>query len=186
MCDTDARDRGLLSVEVGNIGIKDMRRSQKVPIAPYGQVSDYVPFYFAPRSPMMFSISKGNVPTYSGGTARLVYLVTSLERLTEQGHTPVLTDRNAALRYAAYRRFDAADEIDDGFIDWDVMKAKYWGDFDDGRERRMAEALVHENVEWACILSVTAQSEIVAEEARAMISAAKSTVRVKVVPQWYF
>ena len=62
--DTDAVRTGALIVEVGHAGIKERRRGRMVPIGPGGAVSDYVPFYFAPRSPMMYAIHRGNVPTY--------------------------------------------------------------------------------------------------------------------------
>lgn len=189
LSDTAAHAKGVLSVEVGNLGIKDQRRSREVPVAPGGAVGDYVPFYFAPRSPMMFAISKGNVPSYQGGTARLVYLVTTLERLHETGHSVVLTDRNAALSYSEYRAFDPSDRIDDDFIDWPLMGETYWNNTPEEpqrMERRMAEALVHERVAWDVITKIGTQSEIVASEVRAALAAARSTVPVSVVPRWYF
>lgn len=186
LSDTTAQGRGLLSVEVGDLGIKDRRRQRPVPIPPQGAVADYVPFYFAPRSPMMYSIAQGNVSTYQGGTSRLIYVVTSLERLHELGKRPVLTDRNAALRYAAYREFDPDDMLDDGFVDWEVMQAQYWTEYDDGRERRMAECLVRDQVAWDAVVKIGAWSEPVALEAREVIEAAQSTVPVVVRPRWYF
>jgi hypothetical protein len=186
LSDTSAQSAGVLSVEVGNVGIKDQRRGRPVPIGAGGSVADYVPFYFAPRSPMMYAIAKGNVPTYDGGTARLVYLVSSLEQLMSVGCSPVLTDRNAALDYAEYREFDPIDPLDDDFIDWDVMNAQYWGDHHDGRERRMAEALVYAHVPWEAITQIGVQNETVAREVRAALAAAGSTIRVNVVPSWYF
>lgn len=41
------------SVDVGNHDIKQRRAERKVPVPPGGVVADYVPFYFAPRSPMI-------------------------------------------------------------------------------------------------------------------------------------
>ena len=46
-----------------------------VPIGPGGAVSDYVLFYFAPRSPMMYAIHRGNVPTYGELGTGIDYLV---------------------------------------------------------------------------------------------------------------
>lgn len=186
LSDTLAHEGGVLSTEVGNTGIKDRRRIRQVPFGAGGCVADYVPFYFAPRSPMMYAIANGNVTTYTGGTARLIYLVTSLERLAVVGCQPLLTDRNAALAYAEYRLFDPSDLLDDGFIDWEVMGAKYWGDFDDGRERRMAEALVHRDVPWDAVLAIVVQNEAIANEVRAVLASVGSTLEVHVRPRWYF
>ena len=45
-----------LTTEVGQPDIKLKRRHRVVPIDPGGVVADYVPFYFAARSPMLGSI----------------------------------------------------------------------------------------------------------------------------------
>ena len=68
----DGTAAGLLAVEVGNRGIKERRRRRAVPVGGRGVVADYVPFYFAPRSPMLYAIAMGNVPEYTGGTDPLV------------------------------------------------------------------------------------------------------------------
>ena len=93
---------GMDFVEVGNRGIKEQRRHRLVPIQPHGKVADYVPFYFAARSPMLYAIYKGNVPTYSGGQGEVVYLVTSTDAIVEHRLPFVYTDRNAALAFAQY------------------------------------------------------------------------------------
>ncbi|MGF0313829.1 DarT ssDNA thymidine ADP-ribosyltransferase family protein [Rhodococcus sp. IEGM1428] len=48
-------------------------------IPPGGCVADYIPLYFAPRSPMLYSLKMGNVPTFQGDTHDFVYIVTSTE-----------------------------------------------------------------------------------------------------------
>jgi hypothetical protein len=189
LSDTAAHAVGVLTTEVGNLGIKDQRRQRAVPLPPGGVVADYAPFYFAPRSPMMFRIAKGGVDSYQGGTARLIYLVTTLERLHDLGLQPILTDRNAALRYAEYRAFDPTDLLDDDFIDWRLMGQKDWYNTPEEpqrKERRMAEALVHERVTWDAITEIGTQSEIVATEVRAILAAARSSIPVIVRPHWYF
>ncbi|MPV50871.1 DUF4433 domain-containing protein [Pseudactinotalea sp. HY160] len=189
LSDTAAHESGLLTAEVGNLQIKDRRRQQAVRLPPGGAVADYVPFYFAPRSPMMYAISCGNVPTYTSGTEGLVYLVSTLERLHELDCRPMLTDRNAALSYTDYRAFDPADPVDDGFIDWPLMSERYWRNTPEDPqrvERRMAEALVHKRVPWDAIMQIGTQNESVATEVRADLVAAGLRVPVNVRPTWYF
>ncbi len=185
--DAQAQAAGLLSVEIGNTGIKQARRERVVPIPPGGVVADYAPFYFAPRSPMLYSISSGNVATYREGTDRLVYLVSSLEDLATHGLHVLLTDRNAVLQYAEF--VDLAHGVRSDFIDWDLMKATYWNNTDaqpDRRERRMAECLVHERVPWQAFLGVAAKSQEVADEASQILQQPSVASRVVVRPEWYF
>jgi hypothetical protein len=68
----------------------------QVPLAPYGCVADYVPFYFAPRSPMLYKLHKGGVPNYTGGQDPLVYLVSSAEAVAATGASFVFSDGNCA------------------------------------------------------------------------------------------
>lgn len=90
---------------MGNKDVKALRATRRVPVEPGGDVADYVPFYFAPRSPMMYVIHCGGVPSYRDGTDRIVYLGSTLERLQELDLDVVLSDRNAALRVADFHRW---------------------------------------------------------------------------------
>ncbi len=187
-CDTHVKASGLLAIEVGNAGIKDNRSHRTVPVTPGGVVADYVPFYFAPRSPMLYSITRGNVPTYDEGTDRIVYVVSAVETLRELGIDVVLTDRNAVLRFAEFVNL-ADGEPPADFIDWPLMKEQYWHNtLEDPsrRERRMAECLAHNTVPWAAFSHVVAKTKDVATEVEQLLARAGEPQRVLVRPTWYF
>lgn len=188
LCDNHAQAEGLLSIEVGNTGIKGRRATRPVTVRPGGVVADYAPFYFATRSPMMFSIHMGNVPGYTQGIDRLIYLATTVERLLEVGLDPVLTDRNAVLDYAEFIQLRDGEPAD-GFIDWSLMEETYWYDtetYPDRRERRMAECLVPSAVPWDAFLFVGTRSETISDEVRGLIGDSGSGPRVAARPRWYF
>ncbi|HEU5036075.1 MAG TPA: DUF4433 domain-containing protein [Nocardioides sp.] len=185
LCDKQAQSDGVLAIEVGHQDIKAARRTRVVPVGPGGVVADYVPFYFAPQSPMLYSISKGNVPTYSDGTGRLVFLVSSVERLAEHGLQIVISDRNARNLVTKFACLgDPA--LDGDFVDWELMRAQYWGDYVDGRERRMAECLVHGAVPWSAFETVGARSKTVLDEVRAIVGWDQRAPQVVMRPRWYF
>jgi len=184
--DLTARSEGSILVDVGEQSIKLARRTRAVGLRPGGVVADYAPFYFAPRSPMMYSIDHGNVATYRQGCDRIIYLVSSLERLSEAGLTWLVSDRNARMAYAEFRGQE--DETFD-HVDWDLMRAKWWNntpEFPDRKERRMAECLVHERAPWASFVQVMTKTDATASEVRAMLSAAGQATRVIVRAGWYF
>jgi hypothetical protein len=186
IADSTARAEGLLEVEVGNVGIKEARHRRIVPIAPYGVVADYVPFYFAPRSPMMFAIEQGTVPTYAGGCDDLVYLVTTAERLLESGSPVLFTDRNAVLAVASF--VPTLGEADD-LIDWPLMQERYWRsteDYPDRRERRMAECLVHNQVLWDAFSRVVTRNRRGAALAQSTFDSLAIDTPVTVRSDWYF
>src|SRR3954470_12772585 len=46
-------------VEIGNPDLIGKREHWAVPVPPGGRLSDYVPFYFTPYSPMLYNIKTG-------------------------------------------------------------------------------------------------------------------------------
>ncbi len=63
-------------VQIGLADLIEERRERVVPLAPAGQLSDYVPFYFTPFSPMVYRIVTGRGVLQSS-RAELCFLVTS-------------------------------------------------------------------------------------------------------------
>lgn len=159
--DALAHTAGRLRTEIGNQGIKVSRKRRAVDKGPGGIVADYVPFYFAPRSPMLYAIRSGNVPTYTGGQQGLVYLCTTLERIEESALQWVASDRNAVLSLARFTD-DLHDLWDDAHIPWPLMLEKYWNATEaepDRKERRQAELLVHQAVPWKAIMFIGARDQ---------------------------
>lgn len=85
-------------VNIGNIELIDKRNGHPVPHPPSGTLSDYIPFYFTPFSPMLYNITTG----WGGITRRkneeIVILVSSLKILKKQGVRFIFSDRHAYLR----------------------------------------------------------------------------------------
>ena len=174
-------------VEVGNQEIKEQRRRRTVPVPPGGSVGDYVPFYFAPRSPMLYAIHRKNVPTYQDGQDSLIYLVTRVDRLVELDLTFVITDRNAALGFARFS--NDLGELD-RLIDWDLMAGSAWFNTDDEPdrlERRMAELLVHRQVPWSAFVGIATRTSERARQVESLLASVNTEINlVKPRPDWYF
>ena len=174
------------AVECAHPGIKAPRRSLVVPTPPGGVVADYVPFYFAPRSPMLFLIKCGGVPTYRDSQDQLVYVCARLASIKAAGLAWVATDRGAAVATARYVS-DAAALRD--HIDWAVMRERRWTDTpEDGsrKQRRMAEFLTHDRVRWPAVVGLRVRSDKVRDVVKGIIRDADRQVPVAVVPDWYF
>lgn len=148
-------------------------------------MGDYVPFYFAPRSPMLYAVRAGRVAEYQDGQDPLVYLVSSVERLVALGAAPVFTDRNAALAFARFT--SDLRELDD-LIDWPLMTATMWAntsDEPDRRERRMAECLAHGQVPWEAFSEIGSMTRHRQEHVTAALEGIGHQVSVS-HPEWYF
>lgn len=184
--DAEAQTNGLLAVEVGNRSVKDQRRRKVVPCGPGGVVADYVPFYFAPRSPMMSAIHNGRVPEYTEGCDPLIYLVTTVEDLNTRSVPMVFTDGNAATGITVFS--DQVVDLDD-LVDWPLMKERYWADtLEDGdrRRRRMAECLAIGPIPWAAFQLVTVRTEDRSQEVQAILDTIGVTATIRVERDWYF
>lgn len=182
----DSEVGDLLQYEAGMPSIKQQRLSAPVPADPGGMVGDYVPFYFAPRSPMMYSISCGNVPAFGSDLSPLVYLVTSVEQLEALGIPLVFTRRNAALATADFFRDTA---LLDTHIDWGLMGAKMWNNTDtdpDRMQRRMAECLAHRHVPWNAFEHVVAHDGETAQTLSQLLASLGVPGDVHHQRSWYY
>lgn len=187
LCDSRARAAGHLTTEAGEPRIKAQRAKRTVKAGSGGVVADYVPFYFHSRSPMLYSIRHGGVPTFTGDAHDLVYLRSSVETLIDFGLPLVFTDRNATLEIC--RHTDQLGELD-GLVDWQVMRAKMWnntGQYPDRVERRMAECLVHDRVPWEAFTEISVYDAAREQRVLAVLDRVGGhRPPVSVVPKAYF
>ena len=175
-----------LVTEAADLDIKARRRAVPVPLPPYGTVADYVPFYFAPRSPMLFKLHKGGVLSYTEGQDPLIYLVTTVEAVTAVGLRSVFSDGNCA---AAITQFYADLNRLDSVIDWQLMGETMWNntaDDPDRMRRRMAEFLVHERLPVSRLAGIVARTESMRGRVERILAVHGSAVPVRVQPGWYF
>jgi len=186
--DNACRRRQITGVEIGYDHIKQRRARRVVPCGAGGVLADYVPFYFAPRSPMLSAITYGRVSAEAACTEQIVYLQSSTQTLRGAGLTVIASNRHAELGYAEMTDHDE-DLDDDGFIDWPLMTAKYWGntpDDPDRKERRQAECLVHPRVPWQVIEGIATKTERARAQVEGVLGAAGQSTSVVVSAEWYF
>jgi hypothetical protein len=133
--------------------IQYRRATTYVPCGEGGVLHDYVPFYFAPRSPMLYTISRGNVDNYTQGQAAVIHLVSSIENIEAEDLSFVFTDGHAVMTFTEF--FDDLNYL--GAIDWDVMDSRYWFDTNEDNDRtrrRQAEFLVRNFLPWELITEI--------------------------------
>jgi ssDNA thymidine ADP-ribosyltransferase, DarT len=100
-CDTERVQQGLQCVGIAHAHLKERRARRPVrnragrAVAIGGFLADYVPFYFANRSPMLYSIHRGNVVGYAGGQANVVHLVSNVEQVVSGNRSWCFTDGHA-------------------------------------------------------------------------------------------
>ncbi len=196
LSDAVVQGRGLLSNECGHPGIKDRRRRIPVPCEPGGMVADYVPFYYAARSPMMLTIASGNVPTFTGDHHDFVYFVTDVSTASDLGHPCVVSDRNASVDVAEFSNdLTVLGDLSKStpgtdFVDWSVMNLVIWKNtaaYPDRMERRMAEFLVHGTFPLEGVRGIATHNSTNHDRVERMFDeAGRSGLRHVVRPGWYY
>lgn len=180
-CDRSAQK--VKSVNIGHMHIKERRLNRPVPIGPRGTVGEYVPFYFAPRSPMLFVISRGGVEGYDEGQQPVVYLQASAEAVKKAGLRWVFTEGHADMQFTDF--FDDLKDLTK--VDWALMQAKYWNDTNDDpdrKRRRQAEFLVHKFFPWELVSCVAVYDRSIAETVGEIIGGNVPPVEIR--RDWYY
>ena len=172
---------------VGMSTIKQRRLT--LPVACYQglMVGDCVPFYFCPRSVMLYLLHRGNHPelTYRGGQGPILHLEADLRATVAwaqaNGRAWAFSLSNAGSRYASFR--DDLARL--GEVDWAAVANC---DFRSPRvkEGKQAEFLVQDSFPWGLITRIGIHSQAVASQVTAAIAGAQHQPVVQVIPSWYY
>lgn len=185
LCEEQCSRRGLSPVCIAYTNLKSTRSQIDVVAAAGGKLSDYVPFYFAPRSPMLYVNHVGGVDGYDKGQEEIVHLVCCAEELARTAPS-LITDGHPASPLTS--QFAGLASLADD-IDWDVMHDTWWRDTDedgDRKRRRQAEFLVHDHVSLAMVRQLGVHSEKVAAMAREALAPLPNPPPVAVRRDWYY
>jgi hypothetical protein len=182
-CNSKCTDPGFR--QIGNPELIEKRAARPVPIAPRGMLSDYVPFYFTPFSPMLLNIKTGYNGMKRTPMSDIAILISSLRKVRDEGLGFVFTDRHAYLEAAQFS--SDLERLD--WIPWSNLQGR---DFrrnpDDPAkfERYQAEALVHRMMPVSVLLGVACYDKD--QVARIQEAAAGLSLSTNVVirPEWYF
>ncbi len=170
---------------IGNAGIIDDRRRRRVEADPYGTLSDYVPFYFTPVTPMMLNIVTGRgVPRRD--RQELVVLVSSLRILANHGVRFVYTDRKAFDIAAMFTGNDDLSELEN--LPWAALRAMdFRRNLNDPEsfDRYMAEALVHQRLPVECITGLGVCDVDTQEAVEGLLSTCSREIRIVVRRRWF-
>ena len=184
-CGNEVAKQNLPYTSIGNVDLTRKRSDKAVSVAAGGTLNDYVPFYFCPRSVMLYQIERRHPSTYSGGQEPVLHLVTDVDRVLATGTPCLFTDRHA---YKGY-----AEQIDDFSrlreLDWNTLNSNIWNNTPsepERMERKMAEFLAYRFVPWSCFVGIGVYNERYRQEVVRFLEEATIIPRVQVIPKWYY
>jgi hypothetical protein len=173
---------------VGMSGIKRRRVEElEVDRHPGTKVGDYVPFYFCPRSVMLYVIHCANHPelTYRGGQEPIVHLEADLHAVIQwaerSGARWAFSLSNAGAYYTEFR--SRVEELDQ--LDWPAIAAT---DFRPAevKEHKQAEFLVYGRLPFDRIERVGVRSAGIQARAAGILTSAGCLTPIEVRQEWYF
>jgi len=159
----------------------DKREQAVVRVPPGGVVADYVPFYFGPKSPMLYAIKQGKVEGYEG-QKEIVYLVTSVEDIAACQLPFMFTDGHGIISYVNH--YNQLTDLPK--LHWNAITAKYWKDIVDGRCKRQAEFLVREQFPLELVREIGTMDEAARKQVEDLVKPSRFQPLIQVRREWYF
>jgi hypothetical protein len=147
-------------------------------------LSEYIPFYFGPRTPMLYVIQNGFNAVAATPAENIVYCVTSIQKIIELGLDYIFSDGHAVDRLSTQYTPKDIEDIED-LVDFNAVKAKYWRDDDDLdlKRRKEAEFLVLGDI---CVDGIVAFLVYNEDAKRRMEEFGADEKRVFVKKNYYF
>lgn len=170
-------------IAIGKRDLIQRRALRQVDVPPGGTLADYVPFYFAPRTPMLGDIRLGH-GVAQRPNEEIVFLISSLHDFVRDNIPFLFTDRHAATRPARFSS-SLADLL---WFPWDDFQAKrFKRDPDDPErfDRYQAEALAHRHVPLSALRGIACYSETVKARLDGAITERGLTAKAYVRAGWY-
>ncbi len=152
LSDAQRIEQGMDCTLVGMSDIKQRRLRLDVDCHPGTKVGEYVPFYFCPRSIMLYILYMGNHPdiSYRQGQGPIVHLQSDLMETVrwaeENGVRWAFSNRNAGGYIVDF--FNNLDDLDE--VNWDAVSELDFRDFEI-REGKQAEFLLYESFPWELV-----------------------------------
>lgn len=173
---------GVQPTVIGHSNIK-RRRLQEITVPCCGNrfVGEFVPFYFCPRSPMLFTINRGNTGRTPGCQSQIVHLVSSVEIAMGLGRKWAFSDGNAG----AYLTDFFAGVADLAQLDWGIIGSTDWaGEF--RRDKKAAEFLVADFFPWTAVRAIGCYNSATSQEVTRLLRGQLHTPQVRVRTDWYY
>ncbi len=184
-CDALIVQRHVAGTTIGMLEIKQRRLGLLLTSHPELHVGDCVPFYFCPRSVMLFLLHRTSHPdlTYQGGQDPIVHLeadfYASIKWAQENKKRWAFTSSNAGSYY-----FDDYCDLNDlNEINWDAVQVTRWRDC---KEEKQAEFLLEQKFPWDLVERIGVYSLEIYQQATSALLANPHRPKVEILKEWYY
>ena len=185
-CDSHINRHGAPGTTIGMSDIKQRRLTNALQSHRGLHVGDCVPFYFCPRSVMLFLIHKANDPEleFRGGQGPILHLEADLHQTvawaSRNDRRWAFTTSNAGSLY-----FDDYSDLSQLHkVDWDAVRANQWRG--ERKHYKQAEFLIEQSFPWELISRIGANSLATYRRVLKLVQSHAHRPAVAVKPGWYY
>ena len=170
---------------IGISEIKQRRLTLKLNSHPNLHVGDCVPFYFCPRSVMLYLIHRDDHPqlSYHGGQKSIVHLEADLRQTVDWANKEkrkwVFTLSNAGANYFE----DYANFHQLGKVSWDAVQARDWRECKHGKQ---AEFLIQHSFPWSLVSRIGVHSAAIRDKVLGELRKCDYSPPVDIKRDWYY
>ena len=182
-----AREKACRGTAIGMKHIKNRRLELPLRSHQGLMVGSCVPFYFCPRSVMLYVLHKSNDPDlyFRDGQRPIIHLVADAYETIRWAESNDLrwafTLSNAGSSYFEDR--SNLSELDQ--INWNAVVATQWSN-SDIKDAKQAEFLVEQRFPWRLVVGIGVHDHIVRENVRSATAEQDHKPIVKVMQNWYY
>lgn len=186
ICDAKMQRRLPAGTTIGMEKIKK-RRLEELTLSSHSglHVGDCVPFYFCPRSVMLYMFYRSNHEeiAYHGGQEPIIHLVADMRKTIawakKNGMCWAFTASNAGSYY--FDDFCETEKLNE--IDWNAVRATDWSRC---RDRKQAEFLLENFFPWNLVEGIGVFSAMQHQQVSSFLATASHRPAVQIERSWYY
>ncbi|MBT8341025.1 MAG: DUF4433 domain-containing protein [Desulfatitalea sp.] len=190
-CDAEFLRRSPPGTTVGINHIKQRRLQLSLTSHPRLHVGDCVPFYFCPRSIMLYLIYQGNHPdlAYTSGQGPIIHLEADLHQSVAWAQQHQRAWAFTLSNAGAYYFEDRCDLARLDEIDWQAVQSNQWsgrGVPPSVKEGKQAEFLMELSFPWELIERIGVCSKATYHTAANALGKSRHRPPIEIKPDWYY
>ena len=184
-CDREIVNRSSPGTTIGMSGIKQRRLLRLLNSHSDLYVGDCVPFYFCPRSVMLYVIYQANhfELAYKGGQSPIIHLEADLHQTIKWAKQNSLRWAFTRVNAGASYSYDWCELADLKEIDWAAVHSRDWKNC---KENKQAEFLIESRFPWELVSRIGLHKQQVREQANNILIAARHKPQVEIITNWYY
>lgn len=142
-------------------------------------VGEFVPFYFCPRSPMLFTVNKGNTGRPPGCQRSILHLVSTVGAALKMESDWAISDGNGGAFHTLFYK----DLKELANLDWAAIRATSWQGV---THQKSAEFLVADFFPWKAFHQIGCHNSEMAALVSAVLDESSHRPVISVEPAWYY